>query len=202
MDTFKKKVLALSALPLAFVFVAAFQLSDSVPSQLKAILSRISGLEFDINGLQSQISSLEAQVASLANKGQRKFYVTRDRYFGDQALTACAAGYHMASLWEILDPSNLRYDTELGQTLADSGFGPPSWNAFAQGWIRTGFFGHDAPPPGQASCDAWTSRSPGEQGTVVNLNSNWTGAAASAINPWVAEFAACASGVRVWCVQD
>jgi hypothetical protein len=26
----------------------------------------------------------------------------------------CAVGYHMASLWEIHEPSNLRYDTALG----------------------------------------------------------------------------------------
>ena len=40
----------------------------------------------------------------------------------------------MASLGEIHDTSNLRYDTDLGLTLADSGFGPP----IVFGWIRTG----------------------------------------------------------------
>lgn len=64
----------------------------------------------------------------------RKFYLTRTGYTGARALSACTAGYHMASLWEIHDPSNLRYDTELGFVQDDSGFGPP----IEFGWIRTG----------------------------------------------------------------
>jgi hypothetical protein len=46
----------------------------------------------------------------------------------------------MASMWEISDPSNLRYDTQLGVTTADSGFGPPAGTSFVAffGWVRTG----------------------------------------------------------------
>jgi outer membrane lipoprotein-sorting protein len=55
-----KKALALSALPLALLFGAAFQSSNSVPAQLHAILS--------------EISDLKAQVAS---SGPRKFYLTK-----------------------------------------------------------------------------------------------------------------------------
>lgn len=86
--------------------------------------------------------SLIVTLTPLASRGQgkqqrggRKFYLTRDRYDGSHALSACADGYHMASLW-ILDPSNLSYDTNLGISLADAGFGPP---VVAPGWIRTGF---------------------------------------------------------------
>ena len=46
-------------------------------------------------------------------KGARKYYLTLPQFEGDQVLTACARGYHMASLFEILDTSNLRYDTTL-----------------------------------------------------------------------------------------
>lgn len=49
-----------------------------------------------------------------ANKGPRGFYLTTTTHTGDQALAACAAGFHMASLWEILDPSNLRYEPTPG----------------------------------------------------------------------------------------
>jgi hypothetical protein len=84
------------------LFAAAFQSNNSVPGQLAAI--------------QSQLSSLQAQVASLANKGRRKFYVTPTLHDGAHALSACATGYHMASLWEIHDTSNLTYDTDLGVT--------------------------------------------------------------------------------------
>ncbi len=58
--------------------------------------------------------------------GARQFYLTRNRFQGDEALTACAPGYHMASLWEIHDVTYLRYNTALGSTQADSGLGPPS----------------------------------------------------------------------------
>ena len=42
------------------------------------------------------------------------FYLTRTTHVGNQVLTACAAGYHMASLWEILDPSNLKSQHGIG----------------------------------------------------------------------------------------
>jgi hypothetical protein len=74
-------------------------------------------------------------------RGLRKYYLTQTTHTGGQSLSACAEGYHMASLWEILDPSNLSYDTSLGFTLADSGSGPP---ASSLGWIRTGNV--DSPP--------------------------------------------------------
>ncbi len=56
----------------------------------------------------------------------------------------------------------LRYDTALGLTQDDSGFGPPSGSQ-VQGWIRTGHasyggdeFSHFA---GQVNCLTWTSDS-------------------------------------------
>ena len=44
---------------------------------------------------------------------RKSFYLTKTSHNGSQVLTACAEGYHMASLWEIFDTSNLRYDTAL-----------------------------------------------------------------------------------------
>ena len=76
---------------------------------------------------------------------------------------ACAQGYHMSSLREIFDTSNLRYDTDLGQTLADSGFGPP--NFF--GWIRTGALATGDNIPGRGNCNAWSSASMSDLGTVA-----------------------------------
>ena len=66
------------------------------------------------------------QDKQLKRDSRRSFYLTQTEHTGSQALTACAEDYHMASLWEILDPSNLRYNTELGYTRADSGSGPQS----------------------------------------------------------------------------
>jgi hypothetical protein len=88
------------------------------------------------------------------DSGPRMFYLTQTAVPGDQALTACAVGYHMASLWEIHEPSNLRYNTRLGVTQDDSGFGPPTG---MEGWMRTGSVNNVQNQPGLANCNSWTS---------------------------------------------
>lgn len=86
------------------------------------------------------LQQLRAEVAQVRNEVQpRRFYVTQDAFRGEHALNACTAGFHMASLWEIFDVTTLKYDTQLGRTLPDSGEGPP---AGQRGWIRTGGWEH------------------------------------------------------------
>jgi hypothetical protein len=63
------------------------------------------------------------------------YYLTKSTFTGNQALTACAPGYHFASFAEISNPSDVAYNKTLGRNVADSGSGPPS---LAYGWIRTG----------------------------------------------------------------
>ena len=184
-----KKALALSALPLVLLFAAAFQSPNSILEQLKVIQSQNSSL-------QSEISDLKAQVASTV---PRKYYMTRDRYDGAHALTACAAGYHMASLWEIHETSNLRYDTERGLTRGDSGFGPP--NSFS-GWIRTGYQSSALSLQGAGNCNAWTSAISTDRGTFAGLQSNWSPPPAVITNLWFAGVLNCNTEVNVWCVQD
>jgi hypothetical protein len=133
-----------------------------------------------------------------AKKKARKFYITQDFFHATQALTACADGYHMASLWEIFDTTNLRYDTKLGFTFADSGFGPPS---AVGGRIRTGFEANSTTIPGRANCNALTSDSNLDFGTIASLALDWTDSSI-AINPWNAETLHCGFPLRVWCVQD
>jgi hypothetical protein len=130
----------------------------------------------------------------------RKFYLTRTGYTGDRARSACTAGYHMASLWEILDPSNLRYDTELGFVQDDSGFGPP----IEFGWIRTGGTANVAPLRGFSNCNAWTSAVELDFGTVVGLGDVWAPISPTAhvISPWETNVFPCEFARRVWCMQD
>ena len=127
---------------------------------------------------------------------RRSYYLTQIEHNGNQALTACAPGYHMASLWEIHDTSNLRYDTALGITLSDSGFGPPSGIG---GWIRTGSAASNATDVGRANCINWTSAS--GWGTVASPDPTWDEAPV-VISPWSAGVVPCGSTFRVWCVQD
>jgi hypothetical protein len=134
----------------------------------------------------------------------RQYYLTADgNYIGSQASTACATGYHMASLWEVLDPSNLRYNVSLGYDRLDAGMGPPSATF---GWIRTGYESHDgsnpAHGPGRPNCSAWSSGSAGNYGTVVRLPSDWMQADQQDVLIWDAALRECSEVAPVWCVAD
>lgn len=118
----------------------------------------------------------------------RKYYLTKGFFTGGQPLTACAAGYHFASLDELLQPSSLQYNTSLGRTSSDAGEGPPS---SSQGWMRNG----------PNSCGLWTSSAVSDRGALAFLDA-W-GAPASGISPWGQIGAvACDLPLSVWCVED
>jgi hypothetical protein len=120
------------------------------------------------------------------------FYLTKTAHNGAQAKTACAAGYHMASIWEIHDPSNLTYNTAYGFTDAYSGIGPP----YGLGWIRTG----EASMNG--NCFAWTSADASVSGKMVFLSAVVDVAEAEALSPWAPWQDSCNTKHGVWCVHD
>jgi hypothetical protein len=106
----------------------------------------------------------------------------------------------MASLWEILDTSNWVYDHDhpTAHVQDDSGHGPPSqW----YGWIRTGYWSSGDPIPGTGNCQAWTSRSSGDEGTLVRLTRYWE-TAPGEILTWDAYSFSCSTVGPVWCVKD
>jgi len=133
----------------------------------------------------------------LQSSSGRHYYLTTTSYTGGSADTACQSGYHMASIWEILDVSNLVYDTTVGYTLADSGQGPPTSLA---GWVRTGTASSGVNTPGQGNCLAWTSSSAANYGTRVHLPLDWT--AGTDIGPWDVTTNQCSTYAYVWCVED
>ncbi len=128
--------------------------------------------------------------------GARRFYLTQNTVNGAGPLSACDAGFHMASRWEIEDPSSLRYDTLRGfvYPTSDQGVGPP---AYAEGWVRTGFYVGTATGASFANCGFWTNGSSGE-GTLAQL----LGGAPPPPNPWSLTSATCSSSRNVWCVED
>jgi hypothetical protein len=157
------------------------------------------------------IGALGTQLAPASSddkdKGQRKFYLTETKHNGGQAKSACAEGYHMASIWEIHDPTNLRYNTELGFSTPDSGVGPPSGDIFDDdlalpaGWVRTGGGFSTGTIPG-VNCFAWTDPA-ASGGTLVYLERRWDVANAhTAISPWGSRVRPCNSNWHVWCVQN
>lgn len=107
-----------------------------------------------------------AAPARIQIDARRDFYLTRGAFTGSQALTACAAGFHMASIWEIKETTLLRHNTRLGRNLGDSAFGgPPSAvtldHVDGVGWLRLGSGGSD--------CSRWTSGSSSDLGAYAAL---------------------------------
>ena len=128
-------------------------------------------------------AAASAPAAPAVFTGMRKYYLTQTEVDGDETLTACASGYHMASLWEILDPSNLEYNTDLGFTRDDSGAGPPSegW-----GWIRTGYNSYSTGDShiGRNNCANWTTDDEAIRGTYLSLPYNWTSTTEHRMHVW------------------
>jgi hypothetical protein len=131
----------------------------------------------------------------------RKYYLTSaSTYAGDEPEMACETGFHFASLWELLDTSNLEYDTSNGHTEADSGNGPPTG---VPGWIRTGFVkvtgsGND---PGMCNCNGWSDGTGGRYGSTAQLPSDWTAGTAD-VHVWNTLSRLCNNSTRVWCIED
>jgi hypothetical protein len=141
---------------------------------------------------------LLAIVSAEAAKGPRKYYLSQERVTGSQALTACADGFHMASLWEIFQTTLLKYDTTRGLTFSDSGYGPPT----GFGWIRTGYVNNgQASVPGQDNCLTWTSAANSDFGTITRPSFTWN-APATTTDPWESSVATCDGELGVWCVED
>jgi hypothetical protein len=171
-----------------------------VPGSLVALV--LASLAYSHGG-NAWASSLDESVGSAGRSVSmtgRKYYLTTRTHDGGAANAAgvCADGYHFASVWEILDPSHLWYDTDLGSDRPDSGAGPPTG---LDGWIRTGYAGNTTATPGRGNCSSWSSAAPGDYGTYVSLPTDWTASTAD-IHVWVAATGDCSLRLPVWCVSD
>jgi hypothetical protein len=147
---------------------------------------------------QREAAASGPQAPLASSSGMRGYYLTTGIYGGSEALTACASGYHMASLWEILDPSNLKYNTDLGITGGDCGQGPPTFPSI--GWVRTGYYSSTSSTPGQGNCNAWTSSGSGLVGTYAYLTHSWE--TEGDIHVWQVNTTSCSQAPHVWCVED
>ena len=139
------------------------------------------------------VAASRSGAAPGTSSGQRQYYLTSTTRNGASALSACASGYHMASLWEILDPSHLKYNTTLGQTDGDSGQGPTTW----PGWVRTGTTLGVGAMPGEGNCQAWTEDAAGASGTLAGLS--W---GQQDVHVWNTFTLPCNLRRPVWCVED
>jgi hypothetical protein len=143
----------------------------------------------------SQAAAEEPAAPSAPYASLRQYYLTTSPSSATGAMTACASGYHLASLWEILDTSILDYNNNLGYNQGDSGSGPPTY----LGWIQTGHIHSGSAIPGMASCEYWSSNSSGLYGTLAQLPVNWIG---TYLHLWDSQTAQCNESYHVWCVED
>jgi hypothetical protein len=123
----------------------------------------------------------------------KQYYLTKSSVIGTEFLSMCASGFHMAQILEIETTTLLRYNSLLGQTSPDSGFGPPFGYA---GWVRSG-----APGPGW-TCDAWQSNSPSATGTRAILAYPGNEAGRAMFGHWAIDHPSCNTRLPVWCTQD
>jgi hypothetical protein len=146
-------------------------------------------------------------ISAASPTGLRGYYRSFTTYVTTDAVNACAAGYHFASLWEILDTSALRYASEIPDAWvyeADQGSGPPTGGEGLSriAWVRTGYNGSNNGVPGQSNCNAWTSTSVDDYGTTVGLSIQWGSGTTEDVIIWDVGVSTCNYKTSVWCVED
>jgi hypothetical protein len=146
---------------------------------------------------QEEVNAASPQAPLAASATMGRYYLTESFYTGADADTACASGYHMAALWELLDVSTLRYDTDRGRTQADSGQGPPT---YFEGWVRTGNSSSTSNTAGWGNCNAWTSSSSIDYGSSAYLPKDWS--AGQDVHVWNVGAWECNRTLPVWCVPS
>ena len=144
--------------------------------------------------------------------GLRRFYLTKDAVQGNRATSACGRGFHMASRFEILEPSVLDYDTTLGLTTDDSGSGPPSRSGEygspdPVGWIRTGgpskfHDGGTTPGAAAANCASWSTNGRDTFGAAAYLVDVLGSVGGAPVPVWAGGSEPCERTFHVWCVED
>lgn len=150
---------------------------------------------------------------------QKLFYLTNVAYMAPQAPTACAAGFHMASIPELYNTAGLQYYYNFPQAIAigsagDQGEGLPVGYL---GYVRTGMNSTTtltyAPAQYIPDCNNWTSS--GSSGNYYDLGiqigfnyqlqwPNYTTAPAGQLTAvgWFYDIEACNVARWVWCIQN
>jgi hypothetical protein len=154
------------------------------------------------------VGTLQATVNDGVTARAKMYYLTVTSFTGGDAIKACDPRFHMASISEIKDPSNLQYATRstpaYDAPTYDQGLGPPSNH---MGWVRSGVY----PQSGFAyACDVYLTGSDLLKDTMMTLYTFWFDARSSipASQPdhvwwqWHAAYHPCSQPEPVWCVED
>jgi hypothetical protein len=134
----------------------------------------------DLGGGQPTIGNICGDLSCGPAPQRRRFYLTLD-VFNGSASNACRPGFHVASVYEVYDPTGLEYESGLG--FPGDGEGPPDES---RGWAYDG---------SGNNCSNYTSSS----GIGRRL---YLSATSSTIGPWGSQELGCSLTSRVWCVED
>lgn len=155
--------------------------------------------------LHSGLSKFGSNNVSLANEiedncgggvctSMRRYLMSTSFSAGDGVLTLCPSDFHFASMWELINPSALAYDTILGAQDEDSGSGPPG---FRPAWVRSGA-SFNSNNSTRGNCDGWTIFT-GGSGATAELR---TPIDAQGQPAWEMDDVGCDIVLSAWCIED
>ena len=157
------------------------------------------------------VAELSATVNAGVPAKPKMYYLTNKYFDGADAITACDSGFHMASLSEIQDPSNLQYAPK-PTPVYDSHDSPPFDQASDQfpdhtGWVRTEA---EALTGLVYNCDVWRSSSDQQSGATMTRRSLWGENNGHSLSEepdpaawWQStQTASCDQRESVWCVEN
>jgi hypothetical protein len=178
---------------------------ENTQQTLSAISGAASALQASANATNGAVSTLHTTGNDVDPPKRKIYYLTATSFTGGGAITACDSGFHMASLSEIRDPSNLQYAIvsipayEARRSTVES---THKRNDF--GWIRTG----EAPLWGYPdNCGFWMSSSDRQSGSTMARYSSRGSvrpepSATDPITSWHKTLTSCALPEHVWCMED
>ena len=178
---------------------------QNIQQTLSAISNAVSALQASANATNGAVSKLQATGIAGVPAKHKMYYLTVTSFTGGDAITACDSRFHMASLSEIQDPSNLQYAigsiTRVRSPTSNRRIEPLTK---PQGWIRTGevpFWGYPD------NCDFWMSSSDRQNGTTMTRYSSHGSvrpkpSATGPITSWHKTLTSCALPEHVWCIED
>jgi hypothetical protein len=168
--------------------------------------NEVSALQASANTTNEAVGTLQAPVNAGVPVKPKMYYLTVTGFTGGDAIKACDPRFHMASISEIQDPSNLQYVTstpahDYDSPAYDQGLGPPSGR---MGWIRLGYFTTDWVSDNRDLC---MSSSDQQSGTTMSRRFLWDNPdqeqpASYAQLWWYTTKVSCSQPEPVWCVED
>ena len=126
---------------------------------------------------------------------RRRIYLTQGNHAGNAVLTACALGFHPASINDVQDAGQFQYDTTLGRTGNTVHLGPP----YHSGWVT-----HDL--DNSDNCNGFTNGLATTSGVIAEVQAVPLAIFSGGVHPPEApsiKLSNC-DDTRwgVWCVED